>query len=33
MESKALEVNLACTRVDVAVENKYEILLEVMEPY
>jgi len=33
MESKALEVNLACTRVDVTVDNRYEILLDVMEPY
>ncbi len=33
MESKALEVNLACTRVDVTVDNRYEILLEVMGEY
>jgi len=33
MESKALEVNLACTRVDVTVDNRYEILSEVMASY
>jgi len=33
MESKALEVNLACTRVDVTVDNRYEVMLEVMAPY
>jgi pyruvate,orthophosphate dikinase len=33
MESKALEVNLACTRVDVTVDNRYNILLEVMGEY
>jgi len=33
MESKALEVNLACTRVDVTVDNRYEVLLEVMGEY
>ncbi|OQX64173.1 MAG: pyruvate, phosphate dikinase [Desulfococcus sp. 4484_242] len=33
MESKALEVNLACTRVDVTVDNRYEVLLEVMSEY
>jgi len=33
MESKALEVNLARTRVDVTVDNRYEILLKVMGEY
>jgi len=33
MKSKALEVNLAHTRVDVTVDNRYEILLEVMGQY
>jgi pyruvate,orthophosphate dikinase len=33
MESKALEVNLACTRVDVTVDNRFNILLEVMGEY
>lgn len=33
MESTALEVNLARTRVDVTVDNRYEILLEVMGEY
>jgi pyruvate,orthophosphate dikinase len=33
MESKALEANLACTRVDVTVDNRYNILLEVMGEY
>jgi len=33
MESKALEVNLACTRVDVTVDNRYEVLLAVMGEY
>ena len=33
MESKALEVNLACTRVDVTVDNRFNILSEVMGEY
>lgn len=33
MESKALEVNLACTRVDVTVDNRFNVLLEVMGGY
>lgn len=30
MESKALEVNLACTRVDVTVDDRFNVLLEVL---
>lgn len=33
MNSQALQANLACTRVDVTIDNRYEILLEVMEEY
>ncbi|MFO7986339.1 MAG: PEP/pyruvate-binding domain-containing protein [Desulfatiglandaceae bacterium] len=33
MKSKALQVNLECTRVDVTVDERYKILLEVMERY
>ena len=33
MKSKALQVNLECTRVDVTVEERYKILLAVMDRY
>ncbi|NQT09886.1 MAG: hypothetical protein HQ573_01785 [Desulfobacteraceae bacterium] len=33
MKSKALEINLECYRVDVAIEDKYAILQEVMSKY
>ena len=33
MKSKALQVNLECTRVDVTVDDQYRILLEVMDRY
>ncbi len=33
MPSKALEVNIASTRVDVTIEKRYEVLNEVMEKY
>jgi pyruvate,orthophosphate dikinase len=33
MPSKALEVNLACSRVDVTINERYEILQEVMSKY
>ncbi|HUV50701.1 MAG TPA: PEP/pyruvate-binding domain-containing protein [Anaerolineae bacterium] len=33
MKSKALEINLECYRVDVAIEDKYSILQEIMSKY
>ena len=33
MPSKALEVNIASSRVDVTIDQRYEILKEVMENY
>ena len=33
MPSKALEVNLACSRVDVTIREEYRVLQEVMARY